>query len=289
VFVPTVTPYLLPEPTAEATVTSGEFSGLSALGFVEDQIALGPRPTGSENGRKTAEYILKRLEEFGWSTEVQEFSYRGMTARNVIAKAGSGPVALIGAHYDTRRKADRDPDPSRREQPVLGANDGASGVAVLLELARTLDKAKLTNEVWLTFFDAEDNGRLDGWEFSVGSEYLAANLHITPKTVVIVDMIGDADQNIYMERNSTSALLDAIWSIAASLGYEEKFIRKYGQAIIDDHIPFLRRGYEAVDIIDFDYPAWHTTQDTIDKVSSTSLERVGRVLQVFLEGKPSEP
>jgi glutaminyl-peptide cyclotransferase len=275
-----------PAPTPTPPIRAGEFSGASALSFLRDQVGFGPRPVGSENARKTGDYILDRLAEFGWATEVQEFTHLGVSGRNIIAKAGTGPVAIIGAHYDTRRKADRDPDPGRREEPILGANDGASGVAVLLELARSLDRTKLANEVWLVFFDAEDNGGLEGWDFSVGSEFMAANLSTAPAMVVVVDMIGDSDQDIYKERNSTPELVDRIWSIASGLGYEEQFLPKYGMSIIDDHIPFLRRGYPAVDLIDFNYPYWHTTQDTLDKVSAASLERVGRVLQTFLETGP---
>jgi glutaminyl-peptide cyclotransferase len=275
-----------PAPTPTPPIGAGEFSGKSALSFLEDQVGFGPRPVGSENAKKTGDYILDRLTELGWATEVQEFTHLGVSGRNIIAKAGTGPVAIIGAHYDTRKKADRDPDPGRREEPILGANDGASGVAVLLELARSLDRTKLANEVWLVFFDAEDNGGLEGWEFSVGSEFMAANLSTAPAMVVVVDMIGDADQDIYKEGNSTPGLVDEIWSIASSLGYEEQFLPKYGMRITDDHVPFLRRGYPAVDLIDFNYPYWHTTQDTIDKVSAASLERVGRVLQALLETGP---
>lgn len=170
-----------------------------------------------------------------------------------------------------------------------GANDGASGVAVLLELARILDIEKLRNEVWLVFFDAEDNGNLDGWEFSAGSEYMAAHLSAAPAQVVIVDMIGDADQVIYKERNSTPELQEQIWAIAARLGYEDQFVPKYKWSISDDHIPFLRRGYPAIDLIDFDYPFWHTTRDTIDKLSAESLERVGRVLQTYIEQDSQKP
>jgi Zn-dependent M28 family amino/carboxypeptidase len=172
---------------------------------------------------------------------------------------------------------------------MLGANDGASGVAVLLELARSLNKQKLRNEVWLTFFDAEDNGGLDGWQYSAGSEFLAEHLSEVPETVIVVDMIGDADQQIYMERNSTPELKEKLWSLAAHLGYSAYFIPQVKWPITDDHIPFLRRGYAAVDVIDFDYPYWHTTQDTADKVSAVSLERVGRVLQTFLENDSKEP
>jgi glutaminyl-peptide cyclotransferase len=276
--------------TLEPQRTAGPFDGEMALTFLEEQVAFGPRPAGSESGRKTAEYIADRLEEWGWKTEVQEFTYHGVSCRNIVGRAGTGPVILLGAHYDTRRKADKEPDEGRRGEPVLGANDGGSGVAVLLELARTLDTAHMTNEVWLTFFDAEDNGGLDGWAYSAGSEYMAANLKVAPTMVVILDMIGDADQNIYKEQNSTPELQDQIWAVAARLGYEGQFIPEYKWTITDDHIPFLRRGYPAVDMIDFDYPFWHTAQDTTDKVSAASLERVGRVLQAFLEeiGKGQE-
>jgi Peptidase family M28 len=273
----------VPKPTPTPVAGVGKFTGASALSFVADQLAIGSRSTGTGNGRRVGDYIVNRLSEFGWSAEVQEFTYRGVLGRNIIAKAGTGPLLIIGAHYDTRKRADRDPDPSRRQEPVPGANDGASGVAVLLELARTMDIGKLTNEVWLTFFDAEDNGGLEGWEFSAGSEYMAAHLSAAPAQVVIVDMIGDTDQGIYKERNSTPELQDQIWAIAARLGYQDQFIPESGQSIMDDHIPFLRRGYPAVDLIDFDYPFWHTTQDTIDKVSADSLERVGKVLQAFIE------
>jgi Zn-dependent M28 family amino/carboxypeptidase len=203
--------------------------------------------------------------------------------RNIIGRAGRGPVVLVGAHYDTRRRADNDPDAARRSEPVLGANDGASGVAVLLELARSLDQRSLKNEVWLTFFDAEDNGRLDGWDFIAGSRYMAQNLTTLPKAVIIADMVGDADQQIFKERNSSAALQDRLWTIAAQLGYEKFFIPEYKWAMTDDHTPFLQRGVMAVDINDFDYPHWHTTQDTTDKIAPLSLERVGRVIKTFLE------
>ena len=143
----------------------------------------------------------------GWTVEEQPFVYQGVAARNIIAKAGQGQVAILGAHYDTRLQADKDPDPARQTEPVIGANDGASGVAVLLELARTLDKDELDYEVWLTFFDAEDNGRIGDWDYLAGSRYMAENLNVTPEMVVVADMIGDADQQIYKERNSTPELI----------------------------------------------------------------------------------
>jgi Zn-dependent M28 family amino/carboxypeptidase len=256
-----------------------DFDGAVAYGHVTAQCDFGFRPTGSDAWRATGDYIIANLEEHGWEVETQEFTYRDTPVRNIVGRLGQGPVVIVGAHYDTRRSADME-DAS---VPVMGANDGASGVAVLLELARTLDQSELKHEVWLTFFDAEDNGRLDEWEWCVGSRYMAENLAITPESVIVVDMIGDADQNIYHEQSSDPVLQARLWGIAATLGYSDTFIDEYKYAIYDDHRPFIDRGIPAVDIIDFDYPYWHTTQDTPDKVSAESLERVGRVLEVWLE------
>jgi Zn-dependent M28 family amino/carboxypeptidase len=152
-------------------------------------------------------------------------------------------------------------------------------------MARVLEADKLKNEVWLAFFDAEDRGRLDGWPFSVGARQMAENLIVAPQAVVVVDMIGDADQNIYLEQNSTPALRRELWAVAGELGYQAYIIPELRHTIIDDHIPFLERGIPAIDIIDFDYPYWHTTADTADKVAPESLERVGRTLEVWLEEK----
>lgn len=269
---------LFPEPDVN------QFLGQAAYEHVLRQVELGPRPTGSEAGRKTGDYIIAQLQAAGWAVEEQPFVYQGVAARNIIAKAGQGPVAILGAHYDTRLRADKDPDLELQADPVLGANDGASGVAVLLELARALDKDELDYEVWLTFFDAEDNGRLDGWDYIAGSRFMAANLAVRPEMVIVADMIGDADQQIYKERNSSPELLDRIWGIAADLGYDDYFIPEYKWPILDDHMPFLEMGIPAADLIDFDYPYWHTTQDTADKISADSLERVGRVLEFLVEG-----
>ncbi len=250
---------------------------------VRAQMAFGPRPTGSEASRQTAEYILGTLADLGWRTEVRPFAYQGVEGRNLVARAGpqGGAIFVLGAHYDTRRRADQ--DPHIPDMPVPGANDGASGVAVLLELARVLDREALQGEVWLVFFDAEDNGRLDGWEYIVGSRHFVENLEVRPDYAVIVDMVGDADQDIYLERHSDPLLSAHLWQIAADLGYGDHIIAEMKHTILDDHIPFLEVGIPAVDIIDFDYAYWHTTQDTIDKLSAESLERVGRMLEVFLE------
>ena len=260
------------------------FSGEEAYEHVLAQMNLGPRTVGSAAHAQAGEYIVKQLEATGWEVEVQEFEYDGVQLRNFIGRAavGQGPVVIVGAHYDSRRHADQ--DQAEPLAPVPGANDGASGVAVLLELARALDRDGLTNEVWLAFFDAEDDGGIDGWPWIIGSTHMAQSLTVEPAYVVVVDMIGDADQQMYLDFNSDAELAGRIWSLAASLGYGEHFIPVPRYSMLDDHTPFAQLGIPAVDVIDFDYPYWHTTADTADKVSAASLERVGRTVEVLLEG-----
>ncbi len=266
------------------------FSGDQAFAHVSAQMSFGPRVTGSAANRAAGDYIATQLTKYGWETEFQSFTYRETPVRSIIARAhrGAGPIIILGAHYDSRRKADQ--DKVSPDQPVPGANDGASGVAVLLELARVLNLKKTPYEVWLAFFDAEDDGGLDGWDWIVGSTYMAEHLAATPQAMILVDMVGDSDQQFYIDRNSDAALSGQIWAIGAGLGYGAVFIPQPRWAMLDDHIPFVRRGIPAVDIIDFDYGPgnsyWHTTADTLDKVSPVSLERVGRTLVAFLQTAP---
>lgn len=265
---------------APTTTPDVSFDAERAYEHVVAQCELGPRPTGSQANLRTGEYILAQLEAVGWSAQVQEFSYRGVTGRNIIAARGAeNTPVILGAHYDTRPVADR--DPLYPDQPILGANDGASGVAVLLELARVLDAD--VSPVQLMFFDAEDRGNLDGWPFSVGAAYAAEQLQVEPSAVIVVDMIGDKEQQVYWEGNSDPGLREELWAVAAELGFQDYIIANERHTIIDDHLPFKQRGYRAVDMIDFDYPYWHTTQDTIDKVSPESLGRIGRTLETWLE------
>lgn len=266
-------------PSETATVA---FDADRAMRDVEYQVSLGPRLPGSEAHEATQAYILDALETAGWATETQISTFNHKTINNLIGKKGIGePWIILGAHYDTRIFADRDPDPNKRTQPVLGANDGASGVGVLLEIARTLPD-DLAYEIWLVFFDAEDNGNIPEWEWIMGSIAFANQLHDHPDKVVVVDMIGDKNLNILWEQYSTPELVNEIWQTAEGLGYSNYFINAPGRTILDDHVPFLNAGISAVDIIDIDYPYWHTTEDTLDKVSSRSLEVVGKTLYHWL-------
>ncbi len=276
----TETAELEPTPTAEPL----NFDGQSSYDYLLAQMEFGPRWPGSPGHAAVGDYIIEQLIALNWQVEEQTFPYQDIIGRNLIGKAniGIGPIIILGAHYDSRKIADQTPGTT---EPVPGAVDGASGVAVLLELARTLDLAEIDHEIWLTFFDIEDNGSdgIPGYDWIVGSTYMAENLTVEPQAMVLVDMIGDADQQLYYEGNSDETLQAELWAIAADLGYGANFIPELKYTMIDDHLPFAERGITAVDIIDFDYPYWHTVEDTADKASPDSLLRVGRTLEVWLE------
>jgi Zn-dependent M28 family amino/carboxypeptidase len=274
----------LSQPPAEAV----SFDGQRAYADVQTQVGFGSRVPGSEGHAQFQKWLQNELEAAGWQVEMQTSEALGHPIENLVARRGAdSPQIILGAHYDTRMFADNDPAAAQHTHFVPGANDGASGVAILLELARSLPAE--TVPVWLVFFDAEDNGRIDGWDWILGSREFVKNNPVRPRAAIIVDMIGDADLNIYKERNSDPALTDEIWAVAQGLGYESKFIPEYRHSMLDDHTPFLEAGIPAVDIIDFDYPYWHTIQDTPDKVSAESLKIVGDTLRVWIVQQSGQP
>jgi Zn-dependent M28 family amino/carboxypeptidase len=271
-------PYLDSNPQTEDS-----FDGERAYQDVLAQMAFGPRTPGSVGHTAVVSYIQDELSAAGWQAELQPFTISGHDGVNVIGKFGQGqPWIVLGAHFDARMQADQDQNPDLRNEPVPAANDGASGVAVLLELARTLPK-DFNGQIWLVFFDLEDQGDIPGYDWILGSRAFVANLTGKPDAAIIVDMIGDADLNIYQERNSDKDLTEQIWSAAQSLGYQSAFLEQSKYSMLDDHTPFLEAGIPAVDIIDFDYPYWHTIADTADKVSAESLKTVGETLRNWLK------
>jgi Zn-dependent M28 family amino/carboxypeptidase len=278
-----VVPSLTPAPTLTVAPLPPEFDGRRAFADVERQVAFGPRLPGSQAHAQAVAWMQAELESSGWDVELQETTFMDQPVQNVIARRGEdqAPWIILGAHYDSRLEASQDPDPARQADPVPGANDGASGVAVLLELARVLP-GNLEKQVWLVFFDAEDQGRIPGWDWILGSRAFVAELEGAPDAVIVVDMIGDAGLNIYKERNSDEGLTEEIWQAAAQRGHGDAFLPEDGYSIIDDHTPFLEKGLRAIDIIDFDYPYWHTVADTPDKVSAESLHAVGDTLLYWL-------
>ena len=262
---------------------ANRFDGRRAYKDVLAQVSFGARTPGSSSHTQVIAYIQQELGKVGWEVQIQTTEWQGFSIQNIIAsRTVVAPRILLGAHYDSRLLADQDTGTGRSE-PVPGANDGASGVAVLLELARKLPTNSVP--VWLVFLDAEDNGGLDNRSWIMGSRAFVAALTEKPQAVVIVDMVGDEDLNLYLERNSDTKLAAEIWAQAAALVYDKNFITTPKYNMLDDHIPFLEAGIPAVDIIDFDYPYWHTSADTADKVSAQSLQAVGETLEAWIESQ----
>jgi Zn-dependent M28 family amino/carboxypeptidase len=213
---------------------------------------------------------------------------------NIIARFNpdAEKQILLGAHWDTRPWADQDFE--LQSKPVLGANDGASGVAVLLELADILSKAPTSVGVTIVLFDAEDFGSAGNPKsFARGSQYFAKHLPIPkPEYAIILDMVGDAELNLLIERNSfrqNRQLVKELWALAKDLQLPA-FLPSIRHTIFDDHVPLYEfAGIPAIDIIDFDYPNahqnyWHTHQDTPDKCSPESLEQIGTLLVHHIYG-----
>jgi len=269
------------------------FDGESAYSFLTGQCDFGPRPPGSENLSLCRAYIVESLESFNWTVSLQNFTYRETACSNIIATwsgAVNSPIVL-GAHYDTRPNATA-AHTDNQSIPIMGANDGGSGTAVLMELARILPAAD-RSKVEIVFFDAEDSGGLDGWDWIRGSMHYVSELTTqritTIEAMVLVDIVGDVNLYLPKEGTSTDSLQNAIWAIAADLGYSSTFVDTPGWSVTDDHSPFLDVGIPAVDIIQVPFPSyWHTLEDTPDKCSAESLEIVGEVLEVFVVGYDTE-
>ena len=266
-----------------------KFNGEEAFSFLQKQCDLGPRYPGSEEivlCRNLIKSILSEndavVEEQKFTAEIDGKEFEGV---NIIGKMfpEMSRRILFGAHYDTRPWADKDEDESAHNKPILGANDGASGVALLLELAAVLSKQEPARfGVDLVFFDLEDMGKYSVTEsWSLGAKYFVKHFSgAKPEKVIIVDMIGDKDLNIdieYFSYHNSPNLVNEVWNIAKKLDFPQ-FETKIDKAVEDDHIPFLNAGFNAIDIIDFDYPVWHTLQDTPDKCSAHSLYVVGQTL-----------
>ncbi len=286
------------------------FDGARAFELLQAQVDLGPRYPGSPGHSKCADLISKTLARYADGWRFQEFGRtvtgKKLAMKNIIgwfdpdASDSTSPAGrarqrgevrwiLLAAHWDTRPTADCEITAEKRRQPILGANDGASGVAVLLELARLFHERKPEVGVLMVFFDGEDYGPTEN-EMYLGSKHFAANLtdslSVNGKPVkidygIVLDMVGDRDLGIYRERHSVNAardIVDKVWSAAERLGYQDKFRPEVKYSIDDDHLPLIAAGIKCIDVIDFDYAPWHTLDDTPDKCSAESLKTVGEVI-----------
>ena len=272
---------------------NGQFNGQLALQHIAQQVSFGPRTADYPGKQKTLNYIQQLLEAEADQIVVQPFQAHGLSGNNLWASFYAAesnqknhPRIMLAAHWDTRPIAERDKLPGKRSEPVIGANDGASGVAVLLEIARLLSSQRAPVTVDLVFFDLEDMGNIDGLPFSIGAtEFVHKNAFYRPTAGVVVDMVCDRDLAIPQERFSREGaadLQDQIWRIAQSQG-AKAFKDRKGTYIEDDHLPFLRAGLKVVNLIHWPFPqSWHTSGDTIDQCSADSLQQVGRVVSEFI-------
>jgi glutaminyl-peptide cyclotransferase len=267
------------------TITNASFDSARAWRDLERQVGFGPRPSGSAALQKTREYILSELKAAGIATRQQAFVAKTplgeVSMANVIGTIpGKRPERIaIASHFDTKLF---------RDIRFVGASDAASSTAALLELGRVLKARQNEYTIELLFFDGEEavvewslnNDNTYGSRHYVQASQQAGTLRGL-QALVLLDMIGDKDLVIRRDSNSTPWLVDVVWNAAARAGHRAVFSNDL-TSIDDDHMPFLRAGIPSVDIIDLDYPAWHTANDTIDRVAPRSLQIVGDVVLAAL-------
>lgn len=282
-----------------------EFDGQAAFGYLRAQVEFGPRVPGTEGHRRMAEWLEQMVRERAESVVVQ--SWRHVNARgdtllmqNVVGRFN--PAAqdriLYLAHWDTRPVSDG-PNSTRTSVPVPGANDGASGVAVLLAVADALKKSAPALGVDLLFVDGEDYGDFSKQpsDVLIGARWYTAHQAPGPQPhfAVLFDLVGDADLQFYQEGNSLTGapqIVEKVWNVAHRLGYQRYFRSDSAgrHTLTDDHVELQRVGIRAIDVVDFDYPAWHTPEDDLSKVSAASLQVVGDVALALirLEARATE-
>ena len=277
------------------------FDGERAFKYLQEVCKIGPRPSGSPGMQAQQKLLAEHFRSLGGQVRFQNFRVRHpidgspVVMSNLIVEWHPQATnrILLCAHYDTRPYPDRDPRNPRGT--FIGANDGASGTALLMEMAHEM--ADLHGSVGVDFvlFDGEELVFDEGDKYFWGSEYFATvyasgNHNARYRSAVLLDMVGDADLQLYYERNSYSwrdsrPLVESIWSTAARLGVQE-FVARRGPKVNDDHVPLHNIGkIPACDIIDFDYPHWHTEADTPDKCSALSLAKVGWVVREWLKSE----
>jgi Zn-dependent M28 family amino/carboxypeptidase len=277
-----------------------DFNAQNALTYIEKQLEFGPRNPNSPGHREAMLYLHTELSKFADTSFIQKFSYPGynnerLELGNIIASFNpSNPNRiLLCAHWDTRPRADKDKDELKRHLPILGANDGASGVAVLLELANVLKKNKVDYGIDIVFFDAEDYGiEGDLLNYAIGSKYFAQNrpAYIKPLFGILLDMVGDKNALFKREPNSmrfAPDIVDLVWKIAFQIG-ASSFSNQISSPIYNDHVPLGEVGMKVINVIDADLVGaenpqpernyWHTHNDTIENISPKTLGGVGRVV-----------
>lgn len=286
----------------EYSATAAAFSGDSAYLYVKRQLDFGPRVPNTAAHAAAASWLASELEKRGATVSVQQADLKAfdgtiLKAKNIFAQfnPSSDERILLLAHWDCRPWADEDADVTKHTQPVDGANDGASGVGVLLEIARQLQVQAPAKGVDILLVDAEDwgtDGDEDSW--ALGAKHFAQNPVIkgyAPKEAILLDMVGGTGARFpkeYFSEMSAPGLNAGLWSIAREIGYGNYFINSVGSAVTDDHIPMIEAGIPTVDIIEFDReasgfnPRWHTSADNLDGISAETLQAVGATVMTYL-------
>ena len=291
------------------------YSGESALAYAARQMEFGPRPITSDANAELETWLIGELQAADWRAAVQPYvaqvpvsavgsdvlsatvsaDFYTVEAENIIAVKSptdveDPPVGLLVTHFDSRVVSDADPDPALRADLNPGANAGASGTAALLELARTLDVDSTGHRLCLVFVNGEANRGLDGWETSHGIDYFLIGLRngqveqcANPRFAVVLDLVGGANQQIFVERTSDVGLSTELWGTARSLGYEDSIVPEVKWLARGPHAALNRAGIPSAVMLDYDYAYRDTTQDTVDKLDAESFARVGRVLANWLE------
>lgn len=288
-----------------------DFDAARAYGFVEAQVEFGPRVPGTAAHAACADWLVKTLRQWTPDVVIQAFRAKAfdgtaLEGRNIIASFGTGlrDRILLCAHWDSRPFADHDPDPANHWKPVPGANDGASGVGILLEVARQLSLKRPAVGVDIVLFDLEDYGEhrsrqgyaAESW--ALGSQHWSRNSHrpgYSARFGILLDMVGAPDARFTMEGTSmffAPAIMRKVWKAARALGYSKYFLEKESGALIDDHLYINRLArIPTIDIIDYDddrsgfFEGWHTVGDTMDGIALGTLEAVGRTVLAVVYGE----
>jgi hypothetical protein len=280
----------------EAPPPPPTFDGRAAFEYLKSQVAFGPRIPGTPAHARMAQWLDSLLRTRSDTLVVQAWTHVTATGdslplRNFVARFNPKATSrvLFLAHWDTRPISDG-PGSKNPKAPVPGANDGASGVAVLLGVADVLKRHPPTIGVDLLFDDGEDYGDFNQHpnDVLIGARYYAAHQMPAPqpKYAVLFDLVADKDLQIYQEGNSLTGapeIVSLVWAVARKAGHQAAFIDAPKHTLTDDHVELQKVGIKAIDVVDFDYPSWHTPDDTIDKVSAASLQIVGDVAVALVE------